>query len=366
MRTVTMHVIGSLDGGGAERLLSNLMTQADDARAGAYVVCLHPAGVFRRSFLEAGVEVIDLGARRRWQAAGAIFRLARLIRERRPAVIQGWMYHANVLAWAARLLAGRRGTQLFWGIFCSDMDATQYAWRNVSFMRTLGRLLSKHVDGIIYNADEARAFHRVIGFREPRSLVIPNCIDTAAFCRDPQMRAPVRRELGISDDTVMVVMAARVDPMKNWDGVLAAVADIPGVVTVAMGRGTDRLPQQTGFIGLGWRDDVQRVFSAADVFLLASAFGEGSSLALSEAMSCGLPSVVTDVGGNGSAIGDAGIVVPRKQTALVRNALLQLAGDRSLRERLGRKARARVETAHSADDVAALLRGFVQSAGGPA
>ena len=358
MPPVTMHVIGSLDGGGAERLLINLVTQQRAADATALVVCLRPGGVFRPALVAAHVEVIDISMRR-GRLLSALVRLARLIRERRPAVIQSWMYHANVFAWLALWLAGRGRTRLLWGIFCSDMDGRRYPWRNVRFVRTLGRLTSRHVDGIVYNADEARHFHRAIGFREPHALVIPNCLDTTTFARDAHLRGPVRRALGIPDDAVVVVTAARVDPMKDWTGLLAAVADIPNVVTVAIGDGTDALPPQPGFIGLGWCDDVARVFSAADVFVLLSAFGEGTSLAVNEAMACSLPCVVTDVGGNGAAVGDSGIVVPRGQIGPVREALLKLTADPTLRESMGRQARARVATAHSADDVAAMISAFL-------
>jgi len=119
------------------------------------------------------------------------------------------------------------------------------------------------------------------------------------------------------------------------------VRDMPGVVTLAIGKGTNELPPQAGFIALGWRDDVVRILSAADIFLLSSAFGEGTSLALGEAMLCGLPCVVTDVGGNAALVGDGGIVVGRRNPAAIRQALLQLAGDRERRETLGSTARAR-------------------------
>jgi glycosyltransferase involved in cell wall biosynthesis len=360
-RGSTMHVITGLHGGGAERLLTNLVTQQKTPNEHRCVVTLWPGGVFRPAVESVGVEVIDLGMRHRTDALRALFKLAALFRERRPAVVQGWMYHANVLASLALALAGRRHTQLIWGIFCSYVDLSEYPW-TFRLVRGLGRLLSPRVDGIIYNAAEARDFHHSIGYREPRSLVIPNCLDTATFRHDPELRQLIRRELGISDDAIVVVIAARVDPMKDWASVLAAVRDIPRVVTVAIGQGTETLPPQPGFIGLGWRDDVQRVFNGADIFLLASAFGEGTSLAMVEAMSCSLPCVVTDVGGNGTFVGEAGIVVPPRQPSAIRDALLKLAADRRRREELGRAARARTVTGHSADDIAAMIRVFTRSA----
>ncbi|PYS78895.1 MAG: hypothetical protein DMF66_04645, partial [Acidobacteria bacterium] len=299
MSQFTMHVTNNLHGGGAERLLTNLITQQSSAGR-ACVVCLHAEGVFRPTLEAAGVEVIGLGVKRWRDAPGGLLRFARLIRRRRPAVVQGWMYHANVFAFLALGLAGRRGTRLVWGIYNSDIYGNQSTRRNLG---GLGKLLSPYVYGVVYNAGQARDFHRSFGFREPRSLVIPNCLDTRKFRRDPALRTPVRRELSVPEDAVLVLTVARVDPMKDWAGVLEAVRDLPGVVTVGVGKGTDELPRQPNFVGLGWREDVQRLLSAADVFLIASAFGEGTSVALAEAMSCGLPSVVTDVGGNGTFVG---------------------------------------------------------------
>jgi glycosyltransferase involved in cell wall biosynthesis len=355
-----MHVTNNLHGGGAERLLTNLVTQRSSP-AHACVVCLNGEGVFRQTLEAAGVEVFDLGVRSRRNALAGLLRFAKLIRRRRPAVLKGWMYHANVFTFLALCLAGRRDTRLIWGVYNSDIYGNQSVWRNLG---GLGKLFSPYVDGVVYNAVQARDFHRSFGFREPHSLVIPNCLDTRKFSRDPQLRHPVRRELGIPEDAIMVVTVARVDPMKNWAGLQDAISDIPGVVTVGIGKGTDKLPPQPGFVGLGWREDVQRLLSAADIFLLASAFGEGTSVALAEAMSCGLPCVVTDVGGNGSFVGDAGVVVPPRQGAAVREAIRRLAGDKSLREQLGLLARERVSNGHSADEVAAMLEDFAETSGG--
>jgi hypothetical protein len=93
-----------------------------------------------------------------------------------------------------------------------------------------------------------------------------NSIDPDVFRHDSQQRGLLRAELGIGDDEVIVAVVGRVDPMKDWRTMREALRDLPGVVTVAIGKGTDELPPQTGFIGLGWRDDVVRILSAADIF----------------------------------------------------------------------------------------------------
>ena len=347
----TMFVIATLYGGGAERLLTNILLE-QRAPERISVVTLLSGGVFRPTLENAGIYVTDLGMMRKRDVFRGIFRLAALIRTRQPAVVHGWMYHANLLAFIAVLFAGGPHRRLFWGTFCTDLDSNDLTSRIV---RRLNVLLSPYVDGVVYNAIEARDFHHRIGFRERVSVVISNSIDRDVFRHDPQQRGALRGELGIGDDEVIVAVAGRVAPMKDWHTMREALRDLPGIITVAIGKETDEFPPQAGFIGLGWRDDVVRILSAADIFLLGSAFGEGTSLALGEAMLCGLPCIVTDVGGSAALVGDGGIVVEPRNVTAMREAILQLAHDRQRREALGRAARMRATAAEPRDDTVRLL-----------
>lgn len=346
MKPRTMYVANTLTGGGAERLLTNLIL-LQEAPERITVVTLRPGGVFRATIEDAGVEVIDLGMTRYHHAILGLVRLARLIRARRPEIVHAWDYFSNVLAFAARALARSRA-RIFWSAFGTDFGTRKIKQR-FRVVLALNTMLSERVDGVMYNGTEVRDFHRGIGFREPRSVVISNSIDADIFRHDAARRTAVREALGIAPDNVMVAVVARVDPQKDWPTVAEAVRDLPGVVTVAVGSGTEALPAQPGFIGLGWRDDVVGILSAADIFLLASAYGEGTSLALGEAMLCGLPCIVTDVGGNGRLVGDAGIVLQPGNPAAIRTAILTLAGDPARRRVMGGLARARAAAATSRD-----------------
>ncbi len=356
----TMYVTIGLQGGGAERLLTNMVLR-QKAGDRISVVSLLPGGVFRRTLEDAGISVTDLGMSHNRDALRGVFALAALIRSQRPTVVYGWMYHANLLAMMALLLAGRPRTRLFWGIFCTDACGSG-SCRILRVVRRLNALLSRWVNGVIYNAAEARDYHRGIGFREPRSVIISNCVDPEVFQHDPEQRGALRAELGIGPDQVVVAVVARVDPMKDWSTVREAVRGLPGVVTVAIGSGTDELPPQPGFIGLGWRDNVVPILSAADIFLSGSAFGEGSSLALGEAMLCGLPCIVTDVGGNSALAGDGGIVVEPRDPAAIRQAIVELARDPARREALGRTARVRAAAAESTETTLRRLRLLIPAA----
>ena len=112
-----MHVITSLDVGGAETVLARLVA-GDAAGSVSYsVVSLKPGGALRTSMEAKGIPVRDIGIGNGLSAFGGTARLAGIIRTARPAVVHSWLYHADLLATLALALSGRRKeTRLIWGI----------------------------------------------------------------------------------------------------------------------------------------------------------------------------------------------------------------------------------------------------------
>ena len=126
----------------------------------------------------------------------------------------------------------------------------------------------------------------------------------------------------------------------------------------------DRLGLDGRVIFAGERTDVGRILEAADIGVHAS-HTEGFSNAVIEAMTAGLPMVVTDVGGNAEAVidGEQGFVVPAMRPDLLAAALERLAREPELRRRFGDAARSRAERHFSlsacVDGYEALYRGLL-------
>ena len=122
------HVITSLDVGGAETMLTRLVTgdtagfglpQGDQPEVGRGAT---------RTCGGCGDSVRDLAIGRRRGALRGLARLTGIIRSTQPAVVHSWLYHADLLATLALALSGRRrATRLVWGVRCSDMDMRRYA-----------------------------------------------------------------------------------------------------------------------------------------------------------------------------------------------------------------------------------------------
>ena len=174
-------------------------------------------------------------------------------------------------------------------------------------------------------------------------MVNPNGINVERYRPDAKLRTRMRKELGLAMDAVVTVNVARVDPMKDHQCFLDAMMELPDAQGLLVGSGTDKLELPSNVKALGLRQDIERVYQAADLIVSSSAYGEGFSNALAEGMSSGLVPIATDVGDAGLIIGDTGRVVPPGSSEILSAAIEAetLVPPRERRNR-GLKARQRI------------------------
>lgn len=170
-------------------------------------------------------------------------------------------------------------------------------------------------------------------------------------------RRQLRRRLDLPEGFIATV-TGRVLPDKGIPTVVDVAGRLPeGMSICLVGDGPmledlrrDRadLVESGRLILLGGRSDVQDILMASDAFLFAT-LHENLSNALLEAMTVGLPTVATDVGGNPEVVvhGSTGYLVQPGDANAMLHHLTVLATNRSLRERLGSAGRQRIRDAFS-------------------
>jgi glycosyltransferase involved in cell wall biosynthesis len=334
-----LHVITGLGLGGAETMLTQLACRLQECGFKQHVVSLSGRGVLADVLERSGIPVTELTLAANLSAGSKLIALRRLIKDVEPDVLQGWMYHGNLVASLAHFLAPqRRKRHLFWNVRASDVDGARYggvlAW---------SRLLSGTPDVVIFNSKAGLDFHNAIGFHPRRIEIIANGIDTGKFRPDSTTREALRSEYGIGIDDLLVLHVARVDPMKDHSTFLAAMRMLPQVKAILVGAGTEQLELPPNVHASGLRLDVEHLYRAADIVASSSAFGEGFSNVLAEGMSSGLVPIATDVGDAKIIVGDAGMIVPPGNAQAFAEALSKaavLAPD--TRRNLGLQARERI------------------------
>ncbi len=351
--TRILHVINGLSSGGAEAMLTRLLLLRQPGLQQSAVTLLR-GGSNAQKLRQNGVPVHDLDLR---FGPLAILQLAGIIRREKPDVVQSWMYYADLAALAALQLSGRRAeTRLIWGIRCSDMRLDLYR----PWLRGAVRLaakLSGRPDIVSVNSAAGQQVHAALGYHPKRWALVHNGIELDRFKPDAAARAQIRAELGIDDATPLIACLARNDAMKDYPTFIRMLDLLPGVKAFAAGIGTQSLPDHPRLFRLGRRDDVPALLAAADLLVSSSAFGEGFSNAIGEAMASGLPVVATDVGDAKLIIGETGrIVPPGNAEALAEAARSLLALPPERMTALRQAARDRIETEFSLPRAAQSFR----------
>lgn len=349
-------IITGLSTGGAEMMLFKVLARLDRKRFAPYVISLTTLGELAPRIAALGIPVGAVGLKAGLSSPSGFFRLVRLLKRLNPDVVHTWMYHADLLGGLAARLAGV--SAVAWCIRNSnlDKDKTKFSTRAVV---GLCALISKWVPARILSCSEkARQVHVACGYAVAKMVVVPNGFDLSQFKPDLAARHRVRSELGITNQTPLVGLIGRFDPQKNHVGFFEAAAilhrQMPQVHFVLVGHGIDihnvalmQAITQAGVLAnthlLGLRNDMPALMAALEV-LASSSYGEAFPNVLGEAMACGVPCAVTDVGDSAYIVGDTGRVVASGDMHGLAAALGELLA-LSLPEKaaLGECARARVE-----------------------
>ncbi|HEY1600020.1 MAG TPA: glycosyltransferase [Pirellulales bacterium] len=329
------HVIGSLDVGGAERVLCALLAQIDPATTNTSVVTLLDGGALKARLIERGVDVQSLGMSRRFPQPGAVVKLAKHLARRQPAVVVTWLYHANLVGGLAARMAGM---PVVWNIRHSTLQA-RLAKRSTRWVNWCAAWLSHSIPTqTVYVGHAAQQSHAQAGYDTRRSRVIHNGFDGSVYRPDPAARAEVRRELGLAGDVPLVGLFGRFHSDKDHENFARAAGSIhrrlPTVHFLLCGTGVTKDNRQLidwlqheQIAGqchlLGSRTDMPRLTASLDV-QVSSSLTEALPNVVGEAMACGVPCAVTDVGDSALLVGDTGRVVPPRNAAALAQACLEL------------------------------------------
>lgn len=357
---VIAHVIVGLNRGGAEMVLRRLVEANTHAATGLrhVVVSLTDVGFHGAALRAQGEEVHALGLRGPVHLLLGVFRLAALLLRLKPGIVQTWMVHSDLLGGLAARLLGV--PHVIWGVRTTDYSVESRSTRAVRWL--CARLSSTVPSKIVCAAQASLLASAQAGYDTRKLMVIPNGFDVAALLSHVGAGVAIRQQCGLQPGHVVVGCLGRYNPAKDHANFVSAAALLaarhPACRFLMVGR--DLTPanatlmaqiQSTGFadrfVLLGERSDPAACLDAMDVFVLSSRT-EGFPNVLGEAMAMGVPCVSTDVGDAAFLLGDAGPVVPARNSAALAQAVSHLLDTpEPERKALGGKGRLRVESEFS-------------------
>ena len=294
----------------------------------------------------------------------ALLRLIWIIRSERPDVMQGWMYHASLFLTLAGFFSVK---PIFWNIRQELVSLHYEKPLTRAVIRLLRRFSLFSPRRIIYNSYASSHQHEAFGFK-PVSVVIANGFDPLKFdVASVSDRRRARDSFGLPSNAVVLGQVARFHPMKNQIGFITAVAILlvknPTLYLLMAGPGVDKENREliaslddsgidlNKIHLLGDRQDLQTIYHALD-FLVNPSVSEAFPNVVGEAMSCGVPCIVSDVGDSRRIIGDSGFVFspgdPRHLSIVLERAM---ALDPMQYRQRSRAARQRIEASYTISSI---------------
>ena len=351
-----VHIITGLSTGGAEMMLYKLLSNYNKNLFKPVVISLMDRGTLGNRIEKLGIPVYAVGIIKHHLRPIVFYRFIKLIYQLKPDIIQGWMYHGNIASSLAGLCLLNK-VPILWNIRHTPYNLKEEKWFTSILIR-LGALFSHQPKYIIYNSQASAYHHKLLGYNNKLHKIIPNGFDCFQFKPSITARLTLRNELKLKKDDFLIGFIARYHPMKNHvDFIRAArklISKYPYIHFVLAGRNVNKfnsvlvnLIKEEGIVSqvhlLDERNDISEITAAPDIATNFSSWGESFSNAIGEAMACGIPCVVTDIGDSALIVGDTGIVIPTKNIDELVKAWIKLIKISSEgRKQLGQKARERI------------------------
>ncbi len=346
-----LQLVEGMNWGGAETKLLELIDHMDRDRFETTVCSLGMGDRIRSRFDELGIAFVSFERRSRMDPK-LIWDVSSLIRKEKIDVVMTTLFYADVIGSLASAVSPNKAVfswetisapeWLVWHRLWAYRFAIRFASKVISVSRATGKWLV-----------EKR------GVPEEKVTVIPYGVNLERF-RDGN-NPELRRELGISPETLVAGVVARLHSQKGHRYLIEAartiIPQVDDVKFVLVGDGElrndlERSAEQAGirehFVFLGFRSDVAELLRTFDLFVLPSLY-EGLPNVVLEAMATGLPVVATAVDGTVELVDDGvtGYLVEPRRPAALHEKITALLKDPELRSQFGRAGRARVEREYS-------------------
>ena len=337
-----LHIVQSLNTGGLERFVIELM-RTYSADVVAYVVCLEEAGDLAAN--SEGTTVIALNEKpglKLW----AIYKIIQICKTNKIQLIHTHNEAAHFYGSLAGVLTGLPIVHTRHGRYAHNSSKKMLMNIFSSFLATAIVGVSEDVTNMLIKMEK-------ISF--PKALTILNGVDIDQF--SPRFASTITdKNNDINRNSIMIGIVARLVKVKDHSNLLKACHELKKsdvnfkLLIVGDGCERSRLENEVDTLGLrecvefmGVRKDIASILRQLDIYVLSS-ISEGISLTLLEAMSCSLPVVATDVGGNSEVVidGETGFIVPARHPELLATKILAMINDNDLRIKMGKSGRERI------------------------
>ena len=337
-----MHIVFSLDTGGLEKLIPELVKRVDSNRFDCSVCCLTKKGALSQELTELGARLFYLNKK---EGVDYLlpFRLKRLLRKEKVDIVHT---HDNSTVLYGTIAAKLARIPL---VVNTEHGGVYF---ETGRKRLMNRFLWGLNDKVVCVSEQLREDLLKMGLSDTKSTVISNGINFNKFDIELNIEAK-RRELGFNKADFIICAVGRLSREKNQEMLINAaksiLEEIPQAKFLIVGDGplknslqsavhSQQLEKYVEF--LGNREDVPEILKISDCFVLTSNY-ESFGLVILEAMNSGVPVIATNAGGVSSIVinNENGFLIPKEDVAALGEAVLRIKKDLPFAKSLALKAK---------------------------
>lgn len=371
-------ITNTLDRGGTERHLLQVLPRLVGQGYAVEVFCLYYAGALADDLRKAGIPVHGRKGKPAYPALRPLlylissFGLLGRLLSRRPDIVHFFLPAAYIIGLPLAVLTGCR-------VRIMSRRSLNHYHKTRRWAGVVERLWHRFAQALVGNAASVVDQLREEGVPEGKLWLINNGIDLSAF-RNVMPSTETRRAFGLDERHFVIAIVANLIRYKGHVDLLEALALVradlpPDWVLLCAGRDNGigaQLQEKAVQLGidqhirwLGSVENIPALLACADIGVLSS-HEEGFSNAIIEYMASGLPVVATDAGGNGEAVSsETGLIVPARNPVQLGNALRLLASDAALRQSMGAAGRYRAQQLYSLEVCVEAYRELYRKTGQP-
>jgi glycosyltransferase involved in cell wall biosynthesis len=350
-----IHIITGLGVGGAEHTLYKLCKY--DIYNKHIVISLSGSEKYFYLLRKLGISVYLLNLK--FYSINKFFLLIKILRYLKPDIVQTWLVHADLIGGIAARLSGIKN--IIWNIRHSDLEIKKTKLSTVLFIIAASKIFYLFIPQfIIVVFKNPKKIYKIKNYNKNKLKYIPNGYDLSILKPSKFQKKIFRKRIKIAKSTILIGNVSRYDPKKNHLILLNALSLIrsKNVNFFCVLAGYKITQDNIELISLikklklskyvkllGETDNIIEIMNGLDIYVQTSSYGEGFPNVVAEAMSCGVPCVVTDVGDSSLIVGKTGWIVPPNNLNKLANTILRALNEKSSRKWSVRcdKARSRIK-----------------------
>jgi len=324
-----VHIITGLNDGGAEEILYKICLH--DKLNNHIVISVVSGGKYVSLLKKLGVKVYCLNMK--FYSFFNFFYLIKLLKILQPDIVQTWLIHGDFIGGIAARFAGIKN--ILWTIPYSKVDTSIEKIRNILLIKILAKLSYIIPKLILVISKSGKKNCQNLGYYEKKLRLVTTGYDLFFFKRNRYEKLYFKKKLKIEKQTPLLGIVARYHPVKDHTNLLNALSIVKlknkNFICIFVGSGMTknnkillneiRKLELDSFVKLlGPKSNIPQVMNGLDVNILCSK-SEGFPNVVVEAMACGTPCVVTNVGDSSFIVGKNGWVVPPSNSIKLANAI---------------------------------------------